>query len=134
MKTLLDLTQEMLRINSETSTEADIAAGRIREKAMSDYLRDYCKSLGFDEVIQDENGNVISIIDAGAGKIINFNGHMDTKKVPADLEVRVEDERIYGRGSADMKGAIACMLDSAHCLIQRKSEFDGKVVYSFVVC
>ena len=55
MKNLLDLTQEMLRINSETS----------KEQEMSDYLRDYCKSLGFDEVVQDENGNVIAIIDAG---------------------------------------------------------------------
>jgi dihydroxyacid dehydratase/phosphogluconate dehydratase len=35
------------------------------------------------DVLPDESGfgNVIAVMDRGPGNIINFNGHMDTKKV-----------------------------------------------------
>ena len=122
---MIQLLKDMLEIDSETS----------KEQHMSDFLRDYCRNLYFDEVTQDENGNVIAVIDAGAaGKIINFNGHMDTKPVPQGLEVSISDGRIYGRGSVDMKGGIAAMLHSVSGLIKEKGRLNGKVVYSFVVC
>jgi len=124
LKDLQELVLGLVGTNSETENEQEL----------SYYLRKYCTELGFDEVIQNKTGNVIAIIDNRPGKVINFNGHMDTKQVPDDLEVRVEDGRIYGRGSSDMKGSIATMLDSATDLMNRKREFSGKVVYSFVVC
>jgi acetylornithine deacetylase len=44
-------------------------------------------------------------------------GHIDT--VPAigwsmdPLEARIADERMYGRGSCDMKGSVSCMIEAA---------------------
>ena len=122
MAGITNLLKKLLIIRSETS----------HEQKLSNYLKDYCKSLGFDKVIQDKNHNIIAIIDAGNGNIINFNAHMDTKL--RGPKVKVEHGKIFGRGAADMKGSIACMLDSASELIINKSKFSGKVIFTFVVC
>ncbi len=60
--------------------------------------------------------NVLGFLDAGAAKTIHFNAHFDV--VPAGGRWRhgspftpaVEDGWVYGRGTADMKGAIASLL------------------------
>jgi succinyl-diaminopimelate desuccinylase len=60
--------------------------------------------------------NVLGFRDAGAAKTVHFNAHFDV--VPAGgrwrhhspFEPAVEDGWIYGRGTADMKGSIACLL------------------------
>ena len=58
-----------------------------------------------------QKGNV----DTDLGKGIALMGHIDT--VPADgwdldpFEGRVNGHKIYGRGSCDMKGSIACMIE-----------------------
>ena len=60
--------------------------------------------------------NVLGFHDAGAPKTLHFNAHYDV--VPAGGRWRhespfapaVEDGWIYGRGTADMKGSIACLL------------------------
>lgn len=68
------------------------------------------------------------LIDHGLGRIsmllvrgkpdLLFNVHLDTvpviegSKFPA-LEMTLEDNRVYGRGSCDIKGAAACLLEIA---------------------
>jgi len=60
--------------------------------------------------------NVIGFRDAGAPRTVHFNAHFDV--VPAGGRWRhrspfhpaVEDGWVYGRGTADMKGSIACLL------------------------
>jgi len=60
--------------------------------------------------------NVLGFHDAGAPKTLHFNAHYDV--VPAGGRWRhespfapaVEDGWVYGRGTADMKGSIACLL------------------------
>jgi succinyl-diaminopimelate desuccinylase len=60
--------------------------------------------------------NVLGYRDAGAPKTLHFNAHFDV--VPAGGRWRhqspfnpaVGDGCIYGRGTADMKGSIACLL------------------------
>jgi len=54
----------------------------------------------------------------GGGRSLMLNGHIDTVSV-VEMEdpfvPRVEDGRLYGRGSYDMKGGVAaCMLAAAH--------------------
>ena len=70
----------------------------------------------------DKNGvikaNIIAQkgnVDTDLGKGIALMGHIDT--VPADgwdldpFEGRVNGNKIYGRGSCDMKGSVACMIE-----------------------
>jgi len=122
MNNVEDLLLELIKVKSETGYE----------KQLSDYLANYCKSLGFDKIFQDRFGNVIAVIDAGHGKILNFNAHMDT--VGGFFTPKISQEKVFGRGAADMKGAIASMLFSAKELIKQKEKLRGKAVYSFVVC
>lgn len=126
-----ELLLDSLRIKGETTTSQDLEKGVYGENEISDFYKEYCRQLGLD-VSQDSSGNVIAVMDKGSGRTINFNGHMDTKQVPEELKVRIEDDFVYGRGACDMRGAIASMLDSAADITQRRLK--GKIVYTFVVC
>lgn len=126
-----ELLLDSLRIKGETTTPQDLEKGVYGEKEISDFYKECCRQLGLD-VSQDIFGNVIAVMDKSSGRTINFNGHMDTKQVPEELKVRIEDGLAYGRGSCDMRGAIASMLYSAADLTQKRLK--GRVVYTFVVC
>lgn len=61
------------------------------------------------------------------GKTIIFNGHMDV--VTLDHEAPfVEDGKIYGRGTCDMKGSLACMLEVIRLISSSKLDFDGEII------
>ena len=100
-------------------------------------IRDEMNSLGFDRTWIDEAGNVAGLLSgSGAGPTIVLEGHMDTVppgrleewKVPPFSGALI-DGWIYGRGAADMKGAIASMVYSATKL----GEIDSDVYMVFVV-
>jgi acetylornithine deacetylase len=59
----------------------------------------------------------------GRGRSLLFSGHVDV--VPALGEgvhdywnAEIEDGRLYGRGSLDMKGGVACYLHALRCLVE----------------
>lgn len=56
----------------------------------------------------DEVGNVFATKGSGE-KEIAFVSHLDTVPPSGDLEVYSENNRIFGRGSADMKGPLVAM-------------------------
>jgi acetylornithine deacetylase len=45
--------------------------------------------------------------------------HLDTVPIPHEGPARIEGDRIYGRGSADMKGAAVCALETARLMAGR---------------
>ena len=60
------------------------------------------------------------------GPTIVLNGHLDTVPIP-HAPARVEDGVVHGRGSADMKGALACAAEAARVLAAGGS-FPGELV------
>jgi succinyl-diaminopimelate desuccinylase len=70
----------------------------------------------------------------GSGRTVYLHGHYDV--VPAQdsrqFEPAVNDGRIYGRGSADMKGGLAAMLYAVAALRDAGVELDGRVCLNFV--
>jgi len=60
------------------------------------------------------------------GPSVVLNGHLDTVPIP-HAPARVENGSVYGRGSADMKGALACAAETARVLKQAGS-FPGELV------
>ena len=52
------------------------------------------------------------------GPSVVLNGHLDTVPIPHE-PARVENGSVYGRGSADMKGALACAAEAARVLKAR---------------
>ncbi len=99
------LCQEMIRQRSYSGEEAGVV------KVLSAHM----KEMGFDEVTVDRYGNIIGCIKASRpGKKILFDGHIDTVPVTAEAEweyppfaAEIHEGRIYGRGTSDMKGAVA---------------------------
>lgn len=98
--------------------------------------------LGYDEVHVDDLGNVTGRIHGTGPSVVLFDGHMDTVGIgtredwtsdPYSLTER--DGALYGRGIADMKGAIAGMLVGVAALARaRPGALPASVVVSCSVC
>lgn len=102
------------------------STSRLTNVPVTEYVTSQLQRLGFaTERIDynDEQGvrkaNVIGKLGAGVGGFAYF-GHTDV--VPADdwfsrehgpFSPTVDDDRLFGRGSCDMKGSVACMLAAA---------------------
>ena len=88
------------------------------EQAMAVRVREEMERLGFDRVTTDEAGNVVGVVEGRTdGPVLLFDAHMDTVDVmPREgwthdpFGAALENDRIYGRGSSDMKGALAAMV------------------------
>lgn len=106
--------QDMVRTPSFSTQEGEVAA-RLAEEM---------HRIGISDVRVDRIGNVIGRIGAGGGKKLVLNGHMDTVGVsdPAawsrdPFGAKIENGVLYGRGTADMKGALAAMVYGAKMLL-----------------
>jgi LysW-gamma-L-lysine carboxypeptidase len=85
------------------------------ETAAVSLMVDKMNGLGFSATI-DEAGNAVGVRELwdDAGEIkreIILLGHIDT--VPGEIPVRIEDGKLYGRGSVDAKGPLATFLFAA---------------------
>lgn len=115
---LVELCKKMISTYSVTGSEKDIAL----------LLCDQMKAAGFDEAWVDDQGNAIGkICGTGGGKTVLLDGHMDTVEVSDKdkwkhnpFSAEIDNSRIYGRGAADMKGALAAMIMAAGWLAKDK--------------
>ena len=72
------------------------------------------------------------------GPCVHFNGHMDVVPPGAGWSVdpfagEVRDGRIFGRGTADMKGGIAAAVVAVEVLVDRWPDFPGALELSATV-
>lgn len=74
------------------------------------WLVDRMGALGYGEAFVDEAGNAVGVKGKGRRQIVLL-GHIDT--VPGEIPVRIDEERLYGRGSVDAKGPLAAFVDAA---------------------
>lgn len=109
-KRLISFTQELIR---EKSLSGD-------EQAVVSKITAEMKALGFDEVWVDDYGSAIGIIQGERpGKTLLLDGHCDIVDAIASdwkhdpFAAIIEDGYLYGRGVADMKGALAAMIHAA---------------------
>lgn len=91
------------------------------------------------EIERERALGVVGRWGAGRGRTLILNGHVDV--VPAGEPARwrvppfrgtMRDSRVYGRGSADMKGGLACALYAVKALRQAGVELDGSVMIQSV--
>jgi [amino group carrier protein]-lysine/ornithine hydrolase len=81
------------------------------ERPAVEYLVDWMNANDFRAHI-DDAGNAYGERGApDAPHTLVLLGHIDT--VPGEIQVRVEDEKLYGRGSVDAKGALCTFADAA---------------------
>src|SRR5689334_9175807 len=96
---------EFLRIPSLSREEGAAAA----------FLVEQMDRLGMRARV-DGAGNAVGGIGE-SGPLIVLLGHIDT--VPGEIAVRVEDGKLYGRGSVDAKGPFATFVCAAARVAQR---------------
>lgn len=100
------------------------------------------RELGYDDVIADSYGSVLGCIRGKRpGKVLLLDGHIDTVPVPdeskwthAPYSGDLADGKIYGRGTSDMKGAVAAMMAAAAFFAADvERDFAGEVYVAGVV-
>ena len=110
---LLERLKEMIAIKSENPFDEEPRAG-YREKEMGQYFAEIMSSLGLEveyRYVQPDRPNVFGYRKGAAGSMtLMLAGHMDTARTDgydAAYDVKEEKGKIFGRGSCDMKAALA---------------------------
>jgi len=80
-----------------------------RERGVVEWLVARMKSLGYSESFIDDAGNAVGVMGSGSKQVVLL-GHIDT--VPGEIKVEQVDGLLYGRGSVDAKGPLACFVDA----------------------
>ncbi|HKI55204.1 MAG TPA: [LysW]-lysine hydrolase [Anaerolineales bacterium] len=73
------------------------------------WLMSRMKSLGYDEAFVDDAGNAVGVMGKGLKQVVLL-GHIDT--VTGEIKVEQVGDLLYGRGSVDAKGPLACFVDA----------------------
>ncbi|MEO8286780.1 MAG: M20/M25/M40 family metallo-hydrolase [Chloroflexota bacterium] len=94
-----------------------------QEREVANIVAEEMRSLGYDDVRIDQTGNVIGLIRAtapgngGAAHSVMFNTHMDQVDVGDEsrwphppFAAEVIGDEIWGRGTSDLKGSLACQV------------------------
>ncbi len=109
------LLKTAISISSVSGQEAEVAT----------YLVSQMKTFA-DEAFVDASGSAIAKLGHGALDII-FLGHIDT--VPGDIPVRIEDGKLFGRGSVDAKGPFCTAIAAASRLPE---ELKSKITLTLI--
>src|ERR1043165_1505328 len=89
----------------------------VKEREAVEWLVNRMKSLGYDNAFMDGAGNAVGVMGQGPRQVVLL-GHIDT--VPGEIPVALtpnpspmgRGELLYGRGSVDAKGPLACFVDA----------------------
>ena len=129
---LIAFCQQAVRIPSPSGQEREVA--QLMKRKMEEY--------GFDEVLIDRHGSVLGrMCGCRPGKTILLDGHIDNVDViDADewthdpFGGEIDQGRIYGRGTSDMKGSVTAMISAvAHFAEDSGRDFAGEICVSCTV-
>ncbi len=135
---LSDLLATLVAIPSVNPMGRALSGPEYLETRLSDWLEQYFQALGVEyERIPVAPGrdNVLAryVSDPEAPTLL-LDAHQDT--VPIDgmtippFEPRIEQGRLYGRGSADVKGGMAAMLFAFRRLVEERPQGAANVIMS----
>jgi succinyl-diaminopimelate desuccinylase len=128
---LLELVQELVRIPSENPPG--------NEQEVAQFLSGVLSKIGFKVdhfAVANKRVNIAAILRGkGGGRSLLFNGHTDVVPAgPRDLWTKdpfgaeFDGTRIWGRGSADMKGALGSMVIALRAVADAAVGLKGDVV------
>jgi acetylornithine deacetylase len=128
---------EMVAINSINPSIASDGPG---EAGVAAWLLDICQTLGLETKIQEVAPGRPNVIarwpGTGNGRSLLLTGHTDIVQVDNMLiepfEPRIQDGKMYGRGTLDMKSGLAAILGAVAALRQSNFQPAGDVILAFV--
>ncbi|MEE3186226.1 MAG: M20/M25/M40 family metallo-hydrolase [Actinomycetota bacterium] len=108
---------ELVQIPSVNPLHAGPKSGDAGERELSDWLADHADALGADVVVDEvEDGrcNVYARFEGASDRAVTVDVHLDTvgvEHMPDNpFDGRIENGRVYGRGSVDTKPTLAVVL------------------------
>jgi acetylornithine deacetylase len=133
---LVELAVELVSISSPTGREWAMA------ERMAAVLGELGLAVGIQEV-EEGRANVLGVLGGeGGGPSLMFNGHLDTSYSGQEPWLRgipgfqpagfVRDDRIYGLGISNMKGALACYVAAVGALRRAGVRLRGDVLVAAV--
>jgi LysW-gamma-L-lysine carboxypeptidase len=95
----IELLESLLKVYSPTGSEGQAV----------EFLVGAMNQLGFEAKV-DRTGNAVGVLGTGPRELVLL-GHIDT--VPGEIPVHRDRDMLYGRGSVDAKGPLACFTCAA---------------------
>lgn len=125
---------DMIRIRSENPFDDPPREG-YREKELGEFLLARLTDLRFEVGSREITPGRLNVWGRrkgrGNGPSLMLAGHLDTvgtEGYDAPFQPRIEHGRVYGRGSCDMKAALAAYLEVARLLVEGGTEFSGDLI------
>lgn len=132
----ITLLEQLVAIDSVNPSLVEGAAG---EAQIAAAIADHMRGLGLEVHVEEAapgRPNVIGVLDSGApGPSLMFCGHTDTVGVEgmaAPFSPSIRDGRLSGRGSQDMKGGVAAMIDAAR-VARERGMARGRLIVAAVI-
>lgn len=124
----VEILKHLIQIKSENAHEIKVA--QYIHQILDQYHIEN-EILPFD----DDRANLVAEIGKGKNsKVLGFSGHMDTVMVPDPekwefdpFKGEIVNDRLYGRGSADMKSGLAAQLIALIELVEENQIPEGKI-------
>lgn len=132
---VIRLTRQLVRIPSVYRPGKPFG----NEERAARFVYNYLENIGLDVCLEEVlpgRPNVIGILDSGRpGKTLLFEGHTDvvTEGDKASwtydpFGAQIVDGKMYGRGTNDTKGNLACAITAVQSLIRNQETFSGKIM------
>ncbi|MEA2021629.1 MAG: M20 family metallopeptidase [Candidatus Caldatribacteriota bacterium] len=127
-KELVEFLQKLIQINSENPPG--------NESKIANFIKEFLSNNDIDsEIVHLEEGrdSLVAKIPGKEERNITFCGHLDTVRVKEEywskppFQGLIENNRMYGRGTSDMKGGVAAMIYAA-ILLKRKGIIPQKTI------
>lgn len=141
MDALTRLLRDLVQIPSVNPMGRPLTGAGVLEAGVTDYLDRYLRELGvtpYTQGIAPGRANILARYEApNSRRTVLFDVHQDT--VPTDGMVidpfgaTVENGRLYGRGSCDIKGGMAAMLTAFARLVRERPAGSASVVLACTV-
>lgn len=127
---LVAFAQSLVQTESMPGQEGNVAG----------VLQAQMQRLGYDRSWLDEVGNVVGFVEGGDGPSLMLNGHMDhvaagdpDRWLYPPFGGEIQDGELWGRGSVDMKGALAAMVFAGGLVKRLGKPLPGDLYVSAVV-
>jgi acetylornithine deacetylase/succinyl-diaminopimelate desuccinylase-like protein len=122
------LLRDLVALPSVNPMRADIPADIVREHRVTAYLEQFFRTLGVPferQPVAPQRENIVARLTMpGARRTLMLEAHQDT--VPVDgmivppFGAQIDGNRLYGRGSCDIKGGMSAMLGAFARLVREK--------------
>ncbi len=141
MDAVTRLLSDLVKIPSVNPMGRPLAGPEFLEAGMSKYLEQWFRDLGVSverQTAAPGRDNLIARYDAPKSRAtVLFDAHQDT--VPTDgmtippFEPEIRDGKLYGRGSCDVKGSMAAMLEAFARLVRERPAGSASVIMACTV-